>query len=378
MNKKIKLTQVDFEFSNHSKKNLNKVINSGWVTEGEMSKKLIDKFSEITNVDKENIFLTPNCTLGIFLSLITILDKNPELKGKKILVPSFTFYGSVAPIVRAGFVPKFVDVSKFSCNSKLEDFQANIDKDVVGILQVHLFGISMDRKKIKKFAKKNKLFLIEDAAQGLGVKDDLGHTGNTGDFSIFSLYADKIVGCGEGGVVLVNNKKYRNQFKLNRNQGRSNSGTFIHDSLGMNFRMTDLQSGLALGQIQNLEKEVKDRIRRVKKLNKIFSDTNKFYTIFRNPNNYQSTFSPFRYVIIFNNLKSKKIFSECLIENGIMVRDGFWPMHKQKSFKRYSKNIKLKNSEFLGKNTILLPVHKKVDMHFNLLEKSFELFKKRQ
>ena len=106
MNKKIKLAQVDFEFNNYSKRNLNKVIKSGWVTEGEMSQKLIEKFSKIIKVNKENIFLTPNCTLGIFLSLITILDKNPKLKGKKILVPSFTFYGSVAPIVRAGFIPK--------------------------------------------------------------------------------------------------------------------------------------------------------------------------------------------------------------------------------------------------------------------------------
>jgi len=373
---KIKLAQVDFEFSEDSKKNLNKVIKSGWVTEGEMSKKLIDKFSKITKINKNNIFLTPNCTLGIFLSLLTIIDKSPHLKGKKILVPSFTFYGSVAPIIRAGFIPKFVDVSKYSCNSKLENFKDNLDKDVVGILQVHLFGLSIDRKKINKFAKENKLFLIEDSAQGLGVRDDLGHAGNIGDFSIFSLYADKIIGCGEGGIVIVNNKKYRNQFRLNRNQGRKNSGTFFHDSIGMNFRMTDLQSGLALGQLEYLEKEVRDRIKRVREINKIFSTADEFYTIYRDPNNYQSTFSPFRYVMIFKELKHKILFSECLLKNGVAVRNGFWPMHKQKSFRKYSKNIKLKNSEFLGKNTLLLPVHKKVDKNFNLLKKSLKLFKK--
>jgi len=374
--KKIKLPQVDFKFNKHSKKNISKVLKSGWVTEGEMSKKLIEKVSKIVGVDKKNIFLSPNCTLGIFLSLITILDKNPNMKGKKILVPSYTFYGSVAPILRAGFIPKFVDVCKFCCNSHYEHFQKEIDNQVVGILQVHLFGLCVNRQKIKSLAKKNNLFLIEDTAQSLGVKDQLGHSGNQGDFAIFSLYADKIIGCGEGGIVIVNNKKYIKQFRLNRNQGRLNSGTFFHESAGMNFRMTDLQCAVALGQLENLREEIHERKKRIKTINNILSKIEDYYTIYRNPKNFESTFTPFRYVMIFNKENQKIKFSKCLEDVGVAVRNGFWPIHKQKVFKKFSKNINYENSNFLGKNTILLPVHKQVDKNLNLLKRAVKIYQK--
>ena len=80
--------------------------------------------------------------------------------------------------------------------------------------------------------------------------------------------------------------------------------------------------------------------------------------------------------MIFKKYKDKKLFANCLENNGVAVRNGFWPMHKQKAFKKYSNKLILKNSEFLGKNTLLLPVHKMVDNNYHLLKRSIKLFKK--
>ena len=144
----------------------------------------------------------------------------------------------------------------------------------------------------------------------------------------------------------------------------------------MNFRMTDLQCAVALGQLENLREEIHERKKRIKTINNILSKIEDYYTIYRNPKNFESTFTPFRYVMIFNKENQKIKFSKCLEDVGVAVRNGFWPIHKQKVFKKFSKNINYENSNFLGKNTILLPVHKQVDKNLNLLKRAVKIYQK--
>ena len=124
------------------------------------------------------------------------------------MVTARSFFSSASVIVRAGYVPKFIDVELANQNIKIEDIEKKITKKTKAIICVHLSGNPCDMKKILYIAKKYKLKIIEDCAQAHGAKIDNKMVGSFGNVASWSFCNDKIISTlGEGGMISTNEKK---------------------------------------------------------------------------------------------------------------------------------------------------------------------------
>jgi perosamine synthetase len=330
---------------------LKDVINTKWLTEGKYTNKFIDKIRNVTGA--KYVVPISNGTLGLYVALLSM-----DLpRGSEVLIPSFTFFGSASSVYYAGLKPVFVDVNPKNYMASAEDYAKKVTSKTSAIMPVHIYGLSCDMKPLIKFAKDNKLKIIEDAAQSIGVKYNSKHCGTFGNVGVISFFADKTVTMGEGGVILTNNYKVYQKLKLIRNQGRPNSGTFIHPEFGMNFRVTDMQSAVGFAQLNKLEKKINKKIKLFQIYSKNLKDC-KNIEIIEQP--LYSNFVPFRFA--FRSKKKKQIES-CLQNHGIQTRSFFYPMHKQPAIKKHfpkMRKVFLPVSEMLYKEGICLPIHEKI------------------
>lgn len=346
---KIKLSQVSPFLGSSEIKNVTQSLSDQWLTEGKFTNAFCEKVRDLTS--SKYVLPAPNGTLGLFLAILSL--KLPPKS--EIIVPSFTFFGSASSVVFAGHIPKFVDVSLEDYTLDLDSLKKCINTKTRAVMAVHIYGQVAKMNKIKKICNENNLILIEDAAQSIGVFYDKKHSGTMGKVGVISFFADKTITTGEGAVLLTNDKSLYETIKLIRNQGRPNSGTFVHPELGMNFRITDLQAGIGLAQLEKLHDVENQRLNTYSIYKRELSNIGDIQFMRIDP---KSSFIPFR--VAFTSNKKDEIVN-VLERAGIQTRSFFYPMHLQPSLKQFVKeNDHCPNSEELFRNGIALPVHSKV------------------
>jgi perosamine synthetase len=338
--------------------NLKEVIKKQWITEGPFAKEFLHLIKEKTGA--KYAVLANNGTLALFMALKSIGIK----EGDEVIVPNFTFIASATSVHFAGAKPIFVDVDKDSFNIDVTKIEKAITPKTKAIMPVHVYGQPADMDPILEIAKKYKLQIIEDAAQGYGVQYKGKHTGTIGDIGTISFFADKTITCGEGAVILTNNKETYDKLKLLRNQGRPNSGTFIHPFLGMNFRMTDLQCAVGVAQLKKYEKIKQIKLKnfnlykeKLIGINEIelfkhvnFSECNNCHC----DNESKCNFIPFRVNIL---VERKSELLEYMESQGIQTRGFFYPLHLQPCFSNlgYNEND-FPISNYLYEKGVSLPI----------------------
>ena len=182
--------------------------------------------------------------------------------------------------------------------------------------------------------------------------DKIGHTGTFGDIGIISFFADKTITSGEGAIILTNDEKIFNKLTYIRNQGRLNSGSFIHDELGMNFRFTDLQAAVAVAQIRKFETIKNIKLANYKLYYDLLCNVNEI-DFLKIPNYTNNV--PFRFNII---VEKKDELIEYLEKKRIQTRGFFYPLNMQPCFKNLKQSKKnYPASNFLFKHGISLPIH---------------------
>ena len=341
-----KILQVVPFIDDHEGQIAQESIDSKWLTEGPKCQDFLRHITEFTGA--KFAVLAPNGTLALHLALLA-LELPPQ---SEVLLPSFTFFGSASAIVFAGLVPSFVDVDIHSFNVDSEKLEAAITPNTTAIMPVHCYGHSANMDAVMDIAKRHGLKVIEDAAQGYGVFYGRKHTGTIGDIGTISFFADKTITMGEGGVVLTNDEATYLRLRLLRNQGRQNSGTFIHEALGMNYRITDIQAGIGLAQVAKFDAISAHKTRVHALYVEAFSGIGDLDFIEVEK---QSTFVPFRFAL---RTKQKDALIEHLEAAGIQSRSFFYPMHLQPPLRRYSINGPHPSvSERLYSEGILLPIH---------------------
>jgi perosamine synthetase len=326
--------------------NLKLVIEKQWITEGPFSQEFLELIKEKTKA--KYAVLANNGTLALYIALKAIGIG----EGDEVIVPDLTFIASATSVYFAGGKPVFVDVDYSSMNIDVGKIEQLITEKTKAIMPVHLYGQSADMDPILAIAKKHDLKVIEDAAQGYGVYYKGKHTGTIGDVGTISFFADKTITTGEGAVVLTNDEKTYETLRLIRNQGRPNSGTFIHPFLGMNFRMTDLQCAVGVAQIKKF-----DEILRIKKTNYelYYSKLKDIDEVtFVDVMEY-STFVPFRVNI---KVERQPELVEYLESNGIQTRGFFYPLHRQPCFSYLGyESDKFEVSNCLNQTGLSLPIY---------------------
>ena len=249
-----KIIQIYPWVDNQELKEVTKVIKSTFLTENKYTKKFEKKFRSITKA-KYAIAIN-NWTMGLFCCLKALkIGKNDE-----VIVPDITFIASANAVILAGAKVVLCNVDPETLNISISNIEKMITTRTKAIMPVHLYGNSCNMTKILQIAKKYKLKIIEDAAQGLGVFHKKKHVGTIGDVGGFSFYGNKLITTGEGGIITTNNKKIYDEIKRLKNHGRKVKGKFIHEKIGYNFMFTDIQAAIGLAQLNKLKKIINKKL----------------------------------------------------------------------------------------------------------------------
>ncbi|AHF66776.1 DegT/DnrJ/EryC1/StrS family aminotransferase [Pseudomonas cichorii] len=181
-----------------------------------------------------------------------------DLKGKEVIVPSFTFVGSVHAIVIAGAIPVFAEIQSLDCPlADLSDIERKITENTGAILAVDVYGYANDYKSLEKLAKQNGLRLFIDSAPAFGSLYQGQRIGGFGDGQIFSFHATKPFNTLEGGCVCTNDTELMSRVAAIRNFGQSDQGECLY--VGLNGKMSEINAIVGLAQLPSLELQLKCR-----------------------------------------------------------------------------------------------------------------------
>jgi len=176
--------------------------------------------------------------------------------GDEVIVSPYTMCASATAIVMTNGVPVFADIDEGSFCLDPQSIRRCVTPRTKGIVVVHLFGGAADMDAIMAIAKEHKLFVVEDCAQSPGAKYKGRYVGTFGDAGVFSLNQNKIITCGEGGFVLTSDDTIALRMQLIRNHGEVVAEAMnvddISNIVGFNYRMTELEAAVAIGQFKNL------------------------------------------------------------------------------------------------------------------------------
>ena len=295
---------------------------NNWITGGPKVKAFEERIARLCGV--KHAIACMNGTVALYMGLKAMGIG----EGDEVIVPDFTFIASANAVTWTGAKPVFVDIRRDTFNIALSAIAKVITTKTKAIMPVHIYGQSADMDAVMASAVLYKLLVIEDAAQGIGVKWQGKPVGGIGDIGTLSFYADKTITTGEGGMVLTNNNEYARQCLILKHQGRTGRGFYRHEYIGYNFRMTDLQAGIGLAQLEKLDEIIERKHRIAKKYYDALADVKGVEVPFVDA---RSKTVPFRVNILVDNPVK---LGEYLAQRGIQTRGFFLPLHQQPCYQQ--------------------------------------------
>ena len=333
---------------------LNKSISKGWISsEGPEVKKFENDFSNFIG-HKYSVAVSSG-TAALEIAIKSLKLK----KGDEVIIPNFTIISNAIAVLKENLNIKLIDCNIKDWNMNISEVKKKITKKTKAIIATHIYNFPLRVDILKKICNKNKIILIEDAAEAIGQKLNNKLCGSFGDISIFSFYANKQITTGEGGMITTNNKKLFEKSKSLRNLCFGKKDRFNHEDIGWNYRMTNLQASLGVSQLKRIKSIVHKRHLVGKEYFQRLKYNKNIYIPETSRNYAKNIYWVIAFVITNKNLNidAKKMMKK-LITYGIQTRPFFWPMHKQKIFKeKYKINISgnYKNSEYISKYGLYLP-----------------------
>jgi perosamine synthetase len=175
-------------------------------------------------------------------------------EGDEVLTSPFTFVASANSLLYERAKPVFVDVDPVTLNIDPAAAAAAVGERTAGLLPVDIFGWPAAWPELEALAQKHGLGVLEDSCEALGAVDSEGRmVGTRGNFSTFAFYANKQMTTGEGGIIVPTDADAAARLRSERNQGRAvDMGWLDHDRLGFNYRLSDVQAAIGLGQVEKL------------------------------------------------------------------------------------------------------------------------------
>lgn len=335
----------------NEKKYLNECIDTGWISsEGPFVKKFEEQMAEYTG--RKYAVAVTNGTAAIEMAVEALGIQ----KGDEVIMPSFTIISCGQAITKVGAKPVLVDCEYDTFNMKVEDIEAKISKHTKAIMVVHIYGLPVNMNPVLELAKKYNLKIIEDAAEMHGQVYNGKMCGSFGDISIFSFYPNKHITTGEGGMVLMDSLPLFEKCKSLRNLGFSTDPDkrFIHEELGWNLRMTNLQAAIGVAQFERIDEFVTKKRWIGEMYQQLLSDINVINLPIKQNEFSENIYWVFAITLKDNYIKSANEVMKELAAFGIGTRPFFYPMHLQPVFNKmelfvgeeYPNSAKLYNRGF--------------------------------
>ncbi len=335
----------------NEKKYLNECIDTGWISsEGPFIKRFEKEMADYVGRKYATTCTSGTAALDIAVSSLDLQ------KGDEVIMPSFTIISCAQALIKQGIKPVLVDSNLDTFNMIVEDIEAKITAKTKAIMIVHIFGLTVDIDPILNLAKKYNLKVIEDAAQMQGQEYKGRKCGSFGDVSIFSFYPNKQITTGEGGMVLCDDEELDKRAKSFRNLCFGED-RFIHEELGYNYRMTNMQAALGVAQLEQIDKIVEKKRYTGNMYNKLLKNIKVINLPVAKTDYCENIY--WVYAITLKN-ECKKTAKEVMKELSnykIGTRPFFYPMHKQPVFNKMGLflNDYLPNSEKLYEKGFYIP-----------------------
>jgi dTDP-4-amino-4,6-dideoxygalactose transaminase len=363
---------------------------------GEECKNFEKEFSNYHNI-KYSIAVS-NGSVALEMALRALSLKNND----QVIVTSRSFIISASCVLNLGLKPVFADVDD-NGNLSIDGIKKTYNKNIKAIIIVHLNGLSCDLDPIVKFVKKNKIFLIEDCSQAHGAIYKSKNVGSFGDISVWSFCQDKIISTGgEGGMISTSNKKFWLKMWSLKDHGKNYKSVFfkkhrtgfrwLHDDLGSNYRMTEIQAAIGREQLKSLNKQLKKRNLIANLYINELKDYFQKFNILKEPN-FKCQTCPFKensrkcnkclhvfyrlnLFINKNKIKQNKLIQQLNI-NKINCGVGSCPeIYREKIFKKlkfYPKQ-RLPIAKLLGETSLVFPINpykeiRKIKSEINVIKK---------
>jgi perosamine synthetase len=251
----------------NEKKYLLECIETGWISsEGPFIKQFEEQFAD--QVNRQYAIAVSNGSVAIDAA-IAALGIGP---GDEVILPTFTIISCAAAIVRAGATPVVVDADPLTWNMDVTQVAAALTERTKAILLVHIYGLPVDLEPLLAIAAQHGLKVIEDAAEMHGQTYKGKPCGSFGDISTFSFYPNKHITTGEGGMIVTDDPELAARCRSLRNLCFQPQKRFVHEELGWNFRMTNLQAALGVAQLERLDEFVERKRRMGKRYTELLAD----------------------------------------------------------------------------------------------------------
>lgn len=224
-------------------------LNTGWISS---QGKYIPEFEKAFSgfCQSRSGVATSNGTTALQLALLT-LGIGP---GDEVIVPALSFIATANVVVYTGARPVFADVDKTTWTLNPSLIKPLITDRTKAIMPVHLYGHPAHMDPILRIAEEHHLWVIEDAAEAHGAEYKGKKVGSLGDIGCFSFYGNKIISTGEGGMLVSDNEEWLEKARMLRDHGMSREKKYWHPVVGHNFRMTNIQAAIGLGQTYKLDR----------------------------------------------------------------------------------------------------------------------------
>jgi len=328
-------------------------IKSGWISsKGPFVEKFEKRFAQF--VGTKYAVSTNSGTAALHLTLAALGIG----KGDEVIIPAFTMISVPLAIIYQNAKPVLVDVEKNTGNIDPSKIEGKITPRTRAIIAVHNNGHPAAMNLILKIAKKHNLFVIEDAAEAHGAKYKTKNgwktVGSIGKAGCFSLYANKIVTTGEGGIITTNDKKLRDKLYSLRNLARTDGIHFLHKEISFAYRMGNLQAALGLAQLEEVNASLRRKNQITKLYKRLLSGINEL--VLPIEKDYAKRLY-WNFEILLPDKKTRDNLAKFIVKKGIETRSSFIPLHKQPAFLKiglFKKEV-YKNAEYISDRGISLP-----------------------
>lgn len=349
-------------FRGNEKKYLIDTIDSTFVSSvGEY----VDKFEEIIKVITGAKFAvaTVNGTAALHISLLLA----GATINKEVITQPLSFVATCNAIAYTGATPIFVDIDKdtmgmspYSLRTFLKEnatiqnakcINVKTGREIVACVPMHTFGFPCRIEEISKICEEYKIALIEDAAESLGSKVNGKHTGTFGLLGIISFNGNKIITTGGGGVIITDNEELGKRAKhITTTAKIPHKWEYVHDVIGYNYRMPNLNAALACAQLEQLPEFLTNK-RELASEYKSFFEKSEIRFVTEQPN---ETANYWLNTIVLKDITHRNAFLEFTNNNKVMTRPAWQLMNKLEMFKQYQTSSLL-NAEWIAERIVNIP-----------------------
>ena len=336
----------------NEKKYLIECIDSGWISsDGRFVKELESGFSKLMGCAHGIAVCNGSVAIDLALAALRIAP------GDEVILPSFTIISCAAAIVRAGAVPVVIDCQEDTWNIDPGLIAAKITSRTKAIMVVHIYGLPVDMDPVIALARKHGLFIVEDAAEQHGQTYKGRPVGSLGDIATVSFYPNKHITTGEGGMVVTNNELLAERCRALRNLCFDKDRRYIHQELGWNFRMSNIQAAVGVAQLERIDQVLAKK----RQIGQWYQQRLQGKPSLRLPperTNYaENVYWVFGVVLDERVPFDAREAIARLRANGVDARHFFWPMHEQPALLKlgYFANEQCPNSERIARRGFFLP-----------------------